>query len=80
MPVSTKTSAYESRDHAFSALANLVACAVSFVDRIVFLGEDGLSVCLISNEVYTESGSFVKVRPLERTKEAIGPFMLRALR
>src|SRR5437899_1561687 len=32
-------SAYESRDHAFSALANLVACAVSFVDRIVFLCE-----------------------------------------
>ena len=39
-PVPTANSAYESRDHACSALANLVACAVSFVDCILFL-DDG---------------------------------------
>ena len=33
-PRPTANSAYESLDHACSALANLVACAVSFVDRI----------------------------------------------
>jgi len=32
-------SAYESRDHACSALANLVACAVSFVNCMVSLCE-----------------------------------------
>ena len=33
-------SAYESRDHAFAALANSDVRAVSFVNRIVILGED----------------------------------------
>src|SRR5262249_9062790 len=36
-PTPMPNSAYESRDHACSSLANLVACAVSFVDRIGIL-------------------------------------------